>query len=66
MHWGRSLGRISHEGLEELARAVERPIEHGGLDVVAPLTLVTLHSSGSPARPGLEGHRPGGRHWAPV
>ena len=65
VHWGRSLGRISHEGLEELARAVERPIEHGGLDVVAPLTLVTLHSSGSPARPGLEGHRPGGRHWAP-
>jgi alpha-galactosidase len=66
MHWGRSLGRISTEDLEQLGRSLERPVEHGGLDVVAPLTLVTLHSSGSMARPGLEGHRPGGRHWAPV
>ena len=64
--WGASLGQVSVDDVEQIARAVERPVEHGGLDVVAPITLVTLHSSGSSARPGLEGHRPGGRHWAPV
>lgn len=64
--WGAPLGAPTEGDLEQLARGLERPVEHGGLDVVAPLTLVTLHSSGSTARPGLEGHRPGGRHWAPV
>ncbi|MGA1389140.1 MAG: hypothetical protein ACO321_03460, partial [Ilumatobacteraceae bacterium] len=52
--------------MEALARSVDRPVEHGGLDSVTPLTLISLHSSGGVARPGLEGHRPGGRHWAPV
>lgn len=37
----------------------------GGLDVVAPLSLVPLHAEGFPGRPGLSGHRRGGRHWAP-
>lgn len=66
IQWGPPLGRPSVDDMEHIARAVERPVEHGGVDVVAPITLVTLHSSGSLARPGLEGHRPGGRHWAPV
>lgn len=64
--WGAPLGRPDVADLESIARATQRPVEHGGLDVVAPLPLVTLHSSGTSARPGLEGHRPGGRHWAPV
>lgn len=64
--WGRPLGEPSSADLDALASSLERPIEHGGLDIVAPLTLISLHSSGSQARPGLEGHRPGGRHWAPV
>ena len=64
--WGRPVGQPEQGDLENIARGVERPIEHGGLDIISPLTLVSLHSSGSFARPGLEGHRPGGRHWAPV
>ena len=66
LHWGRPLDEPTANDMEALARSVERPVEHGGLDSVAPLTLISLHSSGGVARPGLEGHRPGGRHWAPV
>ena len=66
VYWGAPLRRPDSTDLESIARATQRPVEHGGLDVVAPLTLVALHSSGTTARPGLEGHRPGGRQWAPV
>ena len=66
VYWGAPLRRPDVADLESIARATQRPVEHGGLDEVAPLTLVPLHSSGTTARPGLEGHRPGGRHWAPV
>ena len=37
----------------------------GAADVEAPLSLVPTHADGSLARPGIGGHRPGGRMWAP-
>ena len=61
LHWGAHVG----DDLLSLREASERPILHGGLDVVAPLSLTPEQGSGYLDRPGLEGHRPDGRGWAP-
>lgn len=42
-----------------------RPATHGALDGEPPITVVPLHGDGFFGRPGLEGHRRGGRVWAP-
>lgn len=56
LHWG---ARVD-DGVP--FRAVPMP---GGVDAVAPVSLVPLHGDGFPGRPGLAGHRRGGRHWSP-
>jgi alpha-galactosidase len=61
-HWGAALGVGSGSAL---ATATERTIVHGGLDVVAPCSILPQHAEGWPGRPGLQGHRQGGRDWAP-
>lgn len=61
-YWGRALGDIN---LDSLALASQRPITGGALDVVAPIGFLPEHGSGFPGRPGLLGHRQGGRSWAP-
>lgn len=43
----------------------ERPVVGGALDVEAPSSLVPEAWRGWPGRPGLSGHRHGGRDWAP-
>ena len=63
VHWGAPLGDGADLGA--LVAALERPIVHGGLDVVAPITLVPSHGDGFPGRPGVAGRRGGGRDWAP-
>ena len=49
--------------------SVSLPVDHvqvpGTIDVVRRTPLVPLHGDGFPGRPGLLGHRRGGRHWAP-
>lgn len=55
-HWGRRLTSID-------GWSPSRPVPHGGLDVVTPMTCVP--SEGFLGRPGLAGHRRGGRHWSP-
>jgi len=62
VHWGAALGSVDATTMTALA---QRPITHGSLDTVPALQLVPQHSLGSLARPGLQGHRPGGRDWAP-
>jgi alpha-galactosidase len=62
IHWGAPLG---DGDLDALTAARERPLVHGSPDVVAPVAVVPEHGSGFAGRPGLLGHRPGGRHWAP-
>ena len=62
IHWGAALD--ANDG-ETLAAMTTRPLTHGSLDVVPPLQIVPQHSLGSLARPGVAGHRPGGRDWAP-
>ena len=69
LHWGAPLSAPGPEGdaldLDTVAAALRRPATSGGLDVVAPITLVPEHGSGLDARPGIEGHRRRGTHWAP-
>ena len=59
-HWGRPIGGLAH-----LPAVFDRPVPHGGLDVLAPLSIVAEHGSGHLGRPGMEGHRPDGSDWAP-
>ena len=61
VHWGAALGAVDAATLVALTH---RPLTHGSLDAVPPLQIVPQHSLGSLARPGLAGHRPGGRDWA--
>jgi len=62
VHWGAPL---SSPDAATLATMTARPLTHGSLDSVPPLQIVPQHSLGVQARPGLQGHRPGGRDWAP-
>ena len=61
-HWG---ARLDAPDAQRIAAMTNRPTTHGSLDVVPALQIVPQHSLGSQARPGLQGHRPGGRDWAP-
>lgn len=62
LHWGAPL---TPGDLAAIVAAQENPLVFGGADVVARPGIVTLHADGSGGRPGLEGHRHGGRAWAP-
>ena len=62
VHWGAPLGE--HDPASVLA-ALTLPSTQGGLDVVAPISLLPEHGSGFQGRPGLTGHRQGGTAWAP-
>ena len=62
VHWGAPL---SGPNATTIATMTMRPLTHGSLDSVPPLQIVPQHSLGAQARPGLQGHRPGGRDWSP-
>ena len=51
--------------IERVLGALERPVPGGGLDVDPPLGLVAESSVGWFGNPGIEGHRPDGRDFAP-
>lgn len=61
VHWGAPLGEVDAAGLRT---ALARPSAGGGSPACA-LTVVPEHGAGWPGRPGLSGHRQGGRGWAP-
>ena len=61
-HWGASLGEVDGDSV---VKALTRASVPGGLDVIAPISVVPEHGSGFVGRPGLQGHRPGGTAWAP-
>jgi len=63
VHWGSPLGEDADLGT--VATALSRPIVHGTIDVIAPVSVVPEHGAGFPGRPGLLGRRGGGRAWAP-
>lgn len=55
-YWGSRIGSTT-------SNASDQVVPHGGLDEISPLSV--LPAEGSLVRPGLAGHRRGGRHWAP-
>jgi alpha-galactosidase len=57
-HWGAPLGSDDHV-------PDEPRVLLGGIDAMPPVSIVPMHGDGFPGRPGLAGHRRGGRHWAP-
>ena len=61
-HWGRELETIDRDSI---LASVYLPKQPGGVDVTAPIAVVPQHGDGCFARPGLAGHRPGGRYFAP-
>jgi len=64
-HWGAQLSDVSPGSLAAFDPVHTRPNVYGALDREVPLSLLPSHGDGSAARPGIGGHRPGGRHWAP-
>lgn len=62
VHWGAPLGAAD---LSTMSLALARPLVHGAVDTVAPVSLVPEHGSGFTGRPGLSGRRGGGLAWAP-
>lgn len=62
VYWGAPLGAIDPPSV---VRALQVPVAGGGLDVVAPLSIVPEHGAGFGGRPGLHGHRQGGTAWSP-
>lgn len=57
-HWGSSLA--SSASVPDETRVMA-----GAIDAVPSVSLVPMHGDGFPGRPGLAGHRRGGRHWSP-
>jgi alpha-galactosidase len=63
VYWGQPLG--DDVDLMALDAVLGRPSVAGALGTVAPISVVPLHADGFVGRPGLVGHRGGGRDWAP-
>ncbi len=63
VHWGASLG--AEVDLASVLLSLSRPIVHGTVDSVAPVSTVPEHALGFTGRPGLMGRRGGGLAWAP-
>ena len=63
VHWGAPLGGGADPGA--LLVALDRPSVAGSMERVAPVAVVPVHGDGFVGRPGLAGHRGGGRDWAP-
>lgn len=60
VHWGASwMPETIPSGIFSAAHPF------GSLDVIPRVSLLPLHGEGGSARPGLQGHRRGGRHWSP-
>lgn len=64
-YWGSAIAALSDKALAAVTAAQSRPLVFGAANIEAPLSLVPTHADGSLARPGVGGHRPGGRMWAP-
>jgi alpha-galactosidase len=60
LHWGRDLGELSADDLDQLRLARTRPVSRSALDEPWPLTVLPGEHDGWEGRPGLAAHR-GGR-----
>ncbi|MCI1787619.1 MAG: alpha-galactosidase [Actinomyces sp.] len=65
LHWGKDLGAISASVLRTLSVATEEPYDGNAPNEPLQVGVIPLSSTGWMGRPGLVGHRSGGRDWAP-
>lgn len=65
LHWGRDLGVLSGTAAHALSLAWEEPFDGNAPNDPVQVGVVPLSSTGWMGRPGLVGHRSGGRDWAP-
>ena len=65
LYWGRDLGELSAQGAHDLSRASEEPYDGNAPNHPLQVGVIPLSSAGWMGRPGLVGHRSGGRAWAP-
>ncbi|MGB8858009.1 MAG: alpha-galactosidase [Ilumatobacteraceae bacterium] len=63
VYWGAPLGDVDPASV--VAALARDAAQGGGVDVVAPISIVPEHGSGFQGRPGLHGSRSGGRAWSP-
>ena len=63
VHWGSPLEDVERD-LDWLGVGSEIAVP-GLLDQSHRVSVVPVHADGFPGRPGVQGHRRGGRHWAP-
>ncbi len=61
-HWGADLGDVDPA---TVGAALMPPVAVGGLDVLAPLTIMPGHGDGFAGAPAIEVHRSDGTAWAP-
>lgn len=65
-HWGAELpGDLAPAEAAELVRTTEPPVAQNNVDLPVTPSLVPGHWTGWTGRPGLVGHRTGGRDWSP-
>lgn len=65
LHWGSDLGDLTVMGAHGLSRASEEPYDGNAPNDPLQVGVIPLSSTGWMGRPGLVGHRSGGRAWAP-
>ena len=65
VYWGAALNAASLANLDAIKASTARPNMPGVTDAINAISLVPCHGDGATMRPGVGGHRPGGRHWAP-
>lgn len=65
LHWGRDLGGLTAAAVRALSVARAEPYDGNAPNDPLQIGVIPLSSTGWMGRPGLVGHRPGGRDWAP-
>ncbi len=65
LHWGADLGQLNADELADLCRAGNAGVPRENGDEPLTVTLLPSQAEGWSGRPGLSGHRPGGRFAYP-
>ena len=64
-HWGTDLGILSTEDVAALALTGVRTTDGNPVDVSVRQSMLPQQAAGWMGRPGLSGHRTGGKDWSP-
>ncbi len=64
--WGPPPGPGAPDTQDDLSAILDRGAVHGSMSLPDRITLLPDHSTGTPLRPGVLGHRNDGTAWSPV